>query len=176
MDWKGWVVVALVLFFILFGIVLPSFDTIRTPVDENPAAEIIRHIKSSQYRIDYSSYLTNEITLLPESTLRSATIASQSGILDLSENQICISAGDYSEDPRFFESSSGKSILYTGPDNQRVKFSVVCEKGRNMQSLITEFEEQFGVQKEWFTDSCSQVPACAPDSEETCCFIAVRAT
>jgi hypothetical protein len=90
--------------------------------------------------------------------------------LGLSEDQICLSLGDYSGGSNFGGDTS--FIRYNLGGKINVKFSALCVPGEEMLSQLGEYGSSTEIKSEWASNcECVQDPTLA---EKTCCLVMLR--
>ncbi len=94
-----------------------------------------------------------------DQTVTSTELASsqivQSIAGSIRSDQICVSLGDFRNDPKWQQSPIGESITYTGNVRQELDFFVLCEAGYKMNEAI-EFYPGNQVTNR-FVDHCPQI-------------------
>lgn len=137
-----------------------NFIKWESPYPHDSAARQIKNAYKNQGELKSEKGYFN-----PSTSLNGKSIAQRAGIL--SEDQVCISAGDFINQELFqAEQTIEKSSLqYLGENELYSQLSIICDSGANIRNSI----ERNGLNPEWF-DSCQ---TCS-NQQRACCFIALR--
>lgn len=151
-------VVALAILVLLLNIIgsLPSINS-QKPI------KVASDLVASQVNSPAELRTSSSVPFGKEDSLNATSIASQSGVV--TNSQICISKGDHIDTDEFVLSSSGKVLTYNGSSALRVKISVLCDTGSQIQEDLEENGDGFG---SW-VDDCQDLP-----ENQTACIIALR--
>ncbi|MFH1234339.1 MAG: hypothetical protein V1493_01885 [Candidatus Diapherotrites archaeon] len=161
-------IVALVILVILLYIlrIIPPIGT------DDPITKISQAVNSAN--MTQSLMITTENVKLPAKyTLPREPIA-KSATAGLSENQICLSQGDF-KGTALFNGGAGENetkIDYTGSMEKSVRFSVLCYEGAKLPEKFGEGAVYEDLKKE-LAEECE----CVNDPElgkQVCCLVALR--
>ena len=90
--------------------------------------------------------------------------------VDLSEDQICISLGQFLDDPSGNWEGTGKMVKYTGTGAKKTKWAILCDVGKDLTGSVTDYGSL--LEPGWLSDC-----ACAADEYmEKCCVLALVKT
>jgi hypothetical protein len=85
----------------------------------------------------------------------------------ITPNQVCISVGDFEDDPSFVLNESQTAIQYLGDTGQRIRVSVICDTGFMLQQDL----DSYGVEGNWLsTTPCQNVAKL----NQMACIVALR--
>ncbi len=155
-------VIALAILVLLLNILEGiNFFNQRKPISE--ATDLIK----SQINSPSELRTGQVVTFNRDDTLNSKSISDNSGAL--TSNQVCVSLGDFIDDPGDFTFTSAKEgdILRFNGGQLRVKLSVICDTGTEIQDDLT----QNGVVDDWLgNEKCQEITAL----NQTACVVAIR--
>src|SRR3989338_8652394 len=150
-------VVAIAILAILFGILRNVIVGVQT----EPQAKATEIVKNSINSIGELK-VTDAVTFSTGKSLNSRTIAIETRYL--AENQVCVSAGDFSNDEEAFkELSDGEIIVYSGKSDRATKLAVLCDYGNKLEDTL----QKYGKGDDWRMNcGCTQ-------EEDRCCLVAI---
>lgn len=154
-------IIALAILVLLLNIIGGiGFDAGQDP--NKAAADLVTSQVNSPSELRTTS---NPVSFGRDDSLNVRSIASRSGVV--TADQICISKGDH-ENTEEFEFSSDDVLRYNGSSDLRIKISVLCDTGTQLQQDL----QDNGVQDDWFGSS----PKCQDilNLNQTACLIALR--
>ncbi len=154
-------IVALAILVILLGVmdVIPDFN------DKKISDEASNFISSGAARPSDLQTSGSRITIKGGDTLNARALAEQSKII--SQNQICISKGDFEGTTDFvFTDAEGTILRYDGSQTG-LKISVLCDTGTEIQNDL----EKNGITADWMTTTqCQNVSQLS----QLACIVALR--
>lgn len=149
-------VIALAILGILFGIL----RNVMVGVQTEPQQKAAEYVKNSITAIGELK-ITEAVTFSRNKSLNARTIAFETRAL--SEDQVCVSAGDFSEDDSFAEVSDGQIITYTGQSDKQTRLAVLCDYGNKLEETL----QTYGKGDTW------RMNCGCTDSDDRCCVVAV---
>jgi len=154
--------IAAVVAIALLAVLLPIIYNIIMIGQNKPTETAVSLVKDSYNKPSlYQS--TDNVTFNESDSLNAKTIASSSRIL--TEDQVCVSAGELSGDPNFSDGANG-IVQYSGKSAKTVKLGIVCDIGKD---VLNDFS-QYGLDPSLIPSSCS---ACT-SGNQTCCVILIQ--
>lgn len=154
----------------ILTILLQVIGTISPLGQQDPGEEAIQQLKS-YYNRPSEHKLTGEVFFDPEDSLNGKAIAQSTGIL--SPDQVCISAGDFSEKEELFEEDSdlkGRSLVtYNGSSSFATKLSIICDTAGELGDDL----KASGLEENYLS-SCTSNGICT-NEDRRCCIIVLRA-
>ena len=154
-------VVILVILLSVLGIVNfnPQTDPVTGASDALDTAYQVKGMLSQSDAVMFS----NGYSLTRRAIVNKASIG-----LDIT--QVCLSLGDYTDNPRGFEGGIDEGdeakIVYNGGGTRNVKIAAVCYRGDEIEDVID--EDYPDMESDWVADCV------CTDTAEPCCLIALR--
>jgi hypothetical protein len=104
----------------------------------------------------------------PNSAVTNRGTASATNTLD--DNQVCVLAGDFVDDPNF-RYIEGVSVIYTGTSERAVSLAGICDTGRVLAEN-TDYFSQYApsISEDWVGD-CGCVDE---QNNQKCCIVALK--
>lgn len=150
-------VVALAILGILFGILRNVIVGVQT----EPQQKAIEFVKSSINSVGELK-VTDPVTFSAGKSLNARAIAFETRAL--SENQVCVSTGDVSNDEEAFkEEADGQIIVYHGKADRAMKLAVLCDYGNKLEDTLKSYNKG----SDWRLNcACTQ-------NDDRCCLVAI---
>ena len=150
----------------ILAVLMPIIGSIFLGFGTNPNDEAVTQIKNL-YNKPSQHVLTKAVTFTQASGgLNSKSIAT--GTQLLSQSQLWLGTGDFSDGEEFALTTSGGIINYTGSGSKSVKLSIMCDAGKDIDTDLTEN----GLES--IKPANTPPTACDTSSNETCCVILLR--
>jgi len=157
-------------------ILLQTLQVLPNIGDQDPNSAASNVVKSQVNRPGIQKII-EDVTFENGDSLRSKTIANNSG--SLSEEQVCVMVSGSAPNRNNFDSgnSEGRVVLYEGPFSQKVKLFVMCDR---YEDLVCDGDCDIGSLESYDTEGRYQIDhdlssTCDPPSQEksTYCVVAV---